>query len=597
MTHVLNGYEFPNKDFPELKFSPNKIKQLSMVSKEPVSYEQFLTKDACNHEDSEKFKEYIPKLEKYRKALASSIKPEYSIAVPASANVLADQQFNAVAYLYKEKLLTPREFEITDTNSPQLIQKISSGAWSSVEVFKAFAKRGTIAHQLTNCAMEIFTDEGLKRAEYLDEYYAKHNKTIGPLHGLPISLKEHYKYKDKVCHASFVSLIDEVSDKHAVTIQILENLGAVFYVRTNQPQCLMHLCSDNNFTGITKCPYNVSLTAGGSSSGEGAMIAFGGAVAGVGSDIGGSIRSPAAFSGCFGLRPSTKRISLLGSKSSFTGLEGILGVCGPLGRTIDDLEIWMDAYINQGKPWELDYECLMMPWRKVSKPKLSDLTIAVIYDDGLVKPTPPIARALKETVAKLKAAGANVIDFKPFKTQEAADIINLLYNCDGNIKAGEYLSKSGEPVKKLSKWYLNYGKGSTPLTVYETHLVIARRDNLRQEYHEYLAAHKIDFILSPTYSNVAPKPAEIYNWSYTSLFNILDLPTLVFQTGLYQDPELDQWDESFQNYEFRSDLEKLELDNYKHDEFVGAPIGLQLSGLHYHDEEVIAAGKSIVEIL
>ena len=90
---------------------------------------------------------------------------------------------------------------------------------------------------------------------------------------------------------------------------------------------------------------------------------------GVGSDIGGSIRSPAAFSGCHGLRPSTRRISARGIAGGADGQESVPSVIGPLARSIDDLEFWMKSYINDGKPWDFDPWCLPIPWRDVSPPK------------------------------------------------------------------------------------------------------------------------------------------------------------------------------------------------------------------------------------
>lgn len=112
------------------------------------------------------------------------------------------------------------------------------------------------------------------------------------------------------------------------------------------------------------------LSSGGSSSGEGAIVGYGGSAIGVGSDIGGSIRAPAAYSGCHGLRPTTKRISVKGGVSSGAGQESVPAVAGPMARSIDDLELWMKAYINEGKPWESDSTSLPMPWRDVSTPKL-----------------------------------------------------------------------------------------------------------------------------------------------------------------------------------------------------------------------------------
>lgn len=564
-----------------------------------VAFEQFLTKDALdNYEDSEKFtKEYLPKLEKYRADLASGLLPEYKAELPTSVEGMAEQQFNAVKYLRDNKLLSEEEFLITDSPAVTIVANIKAGTWSAVQVFKAFAHRATIAHQLTNCALDMFPEEGLQRAQELDAYYKEHGTTIGPLHGLPVSLKEQMNYKGKITHGGYVSKITNVPETHAITTQILEDLGAVFFVRTNQPQTLMHLDGNNNFIGHSKCPYNVALSSGGSSSGEGAIIAFGGTPAGIGSDIGGSIRGPAAFGGCFGLRPTAYRFSKAGGISSGAGQESVPAVEGPLTRSVDDIDFLMDTYINQGKPWVSDCTTLPMAWRKVEKPAPESLTVAIMYDDGIVKPTPPIARGLKEVAAKLAAAGVTVVEFKPIKTQLARDTVHKMYNCDGNYMQRKLLADSGEPLTKLTKWALNYGDGSKVYTVAENRQLNVIRDQLKQEYTDWMNDNKVNMIISPAYSNVSPRPGEIYNWSYTSLFNILDLPTLTVQTGLFQDPKVDKWDETHASYQYRSELEQLELEGYDPEKFVGAPIGLQISGRRYYDEEVVAAGKTFVDIM
>lgn len=564
-----------------------------------ASFEQFLTNDALDtYEDLDKYeKEWKPRVENYRKLLEKGIVPEYKVKLPDTIENLKAQGFNPLKYMYDAKLLTDKEFEITDSSASALVGKIAKGELSSVETFNAFAKRAIIAHQFTNCALELFIDEGLERAKYLDDYYKTNGKTIGPLHGLPISLKEQMDYKGKVTHGGYVSKITNVSEKHSVTTQILETLGAVFYIRTNQPQTLMHLDSNNNFIGLSSNPFNLGLSSGGSSSGEGSLVGFGGSSMGVGSDIGGSIRAPAAFSGCHGLRPSSRRLSTMGGISCNAGQEGVPAVSGPMTRSIDDIELYMKTYINEGKPWELDAWCLPLPWKEVKKPNPEDLTIGVMYDDNLVKASPPIQRAMKQVVLKLKNAGVKVVQFNPIRTDEAYQTINKLYCCDGNYMQRKLLNDSGEPLKKLTKWCLNYGDGSKEYSVPESRKLNVIRDSLRQEYTEYLVKNKIDFILCPAYNNVAPQPERIYNWSYTALFNILDFPTLSFQTGMFQDPKIDVWDSDHHNYKYRSDLEKLECNNYDPEIFNGAPVGLQLAGRRYMDEDVVAAGKTITELL
>ncbi|KAI5949395.1 hypothetical protein KGF54_005630 [Candida jiufengensis] len=563
---------------------------------EPVQFESLLTtEDFQGYEDPEKFKTFVPKLEAYRKKLNDGLIEEYKVELPKPIEELIDEQFNAKKYLYESGALSEKELEITDSKGSKILKEIADGNWSCVEVLKAFAHRTVIAHQLTNCALDLFIEDGLKRAQELDDYYAKNGKTIGPLHGLPVSLKEHYNFRGRVTHGCYVKLVENVTDEHCATLQVLEDLGSIFYVRTSQPQCLMHLCGNNNYNGLTRNPYNLLLSSGGSSSGEGSLITLGGSVFGIGSDIGGSIRSPAAFSGCIGLRPSNHRVSLKGCVAAAAGQESIVVVFGPLARSVDDIELMMKTFINVGQPWNYDQAIPRIPWQEVSKPKPGDLTVAVIRDDGLVRVSPPIRRGLEETVKKLKAAGVKVVEFTPPHTKLAYDTINKMYNCDGNKNQREYLAASGEPLTKLTKWFLNFGDGKKHYTSAENRALNVDREFIRHAYHDYFVENKIDFILTPAYNNVAPQQEEVYNWSYTAMYNILDLPTLAFQTGLFQDPEIDVWTEEDKNYEYRSDLERLENENYLPEKFKGAPIGLQLSARRYHDEELLAGAKTIID--
>lgn len=562
-----------------------------------ISYGGFIKKAHLEgFEDSEKYKSWEPKVKKYKEKLVSSIPKEFRIALPADIAELQEKGFNGVDFLYKSGVLSGKEIEITDMSAGDLLAKMALSELSAEEVFKAFAHRACVAHQLTNCAAEIFYDEGLERAKYLDKYLKEKGAPIGPLHGLPISLKEQMNYANKITHGGYVSQLTNVPEKHGVTTQVLENLGAVFYVRTNQPQSLMHLDSNNNITGATRNPYHLGLSPGGSSSGEGAIVTLGGSSIGVGSDIGGSIRAPAAFCGCHGLRPTSKRVSTSGGVSSGMGQESVLAVAGPLARSIDEIDLFMKHYINSGKPWELDGSLIPMKWRDVPVPDPKKLKVGIMCDDGLVKPSPPIVRALKFASEKLRAAGVDVVDFKPIKADVASDTVLKMYNCDGNEKQRQLLSASGEPLKELTKYILSQGDGSRPYSVQQNRMLNFIRDSLRTEYTEAMVKQKVDIILCPTYNNVAPRPEKIFNWSYTSLFNILDFPSLSLQTGLFQDPSIDTWDDDHKDYVFRNDLEKLECALYDPALFNGAPIALQVATRRYFDEELVAASKLLVKL-
>lgn len=135
---------------------------------------------------------------------------------------------------------------------------------------------------------ELLPERAVARARFLDEYFARHKKPIGALHGLPISVKEHIGLKGLGLNAGYVAWYDKVADDDAHVLQILERAGAVFHARTTEPQTMMHLETDSNLYGVTVNPYNSNLSAGGSSGGEGALIALRGSCLGIGTDIGGN---------------------------------------------------------------------------------------------------------------------------------------------------------------------------------------------------------------------------------------------------------------------------------------------------------------------
>ena len=151
----------------------------------------------------------------------------------------------------------------------------------------AITKSPANAQHKVNCITELLPDRALSRAAELDTYLAEHKKPIGPLHGLPISVKEHIGMKGLGLNAGFIAWWDNRASEDALLLQILYRAGAVFYARTTQPQALMHLETASNYYGTTVNPFNRALTCGGSSGGEGALLGLRGSCMGIGSDIGG----------------------------------------------------------------------------------------------------------------------------------------------------------------------------------------------------------------------------------------------------------------------------------------------------------------------
>ncbi|OBA21778.1 amidase [Metschnikowia bicuspidata var. bicuspidata NRRL YB-4993] len=551
--------------------------------------------DSNDTTDPAKFENWKTKITAYCQKLSAEVKGPYNIAdSELPLDDVLESGINAIEF--GEKFLLTEEKEITELEGTVLAKKIAAGEISSVQAFEAYAKRAVIAHQLTNCAMELFLDESLQRAKDLDEYFTKNGKVVGVLHGLPVSVKEHLDIKGKVTHSSFVGWLDHVSSETSISVQNLYDQGAILYVRTSEPQTMMHLCSNNNITGKTRNPWNTKLTPGGSSSGEGAIAAMKGSVFGLGSDIGGSVRAPAAFCGVWGLRPSSKRLSLKHTSCGYVDQvqELVFPVLGPLARSADDLDLFMKAIIDK-EPWKTDAEVLPIPWRDAPEPKPQTLKIAIIYDDGYVKPTPPIIRGLKTAAKKLVDAGVSVVEWDNINVKEIVEATYAGYNYDGNHTQKKQLAVSGEPLLPLTAKTFSFGCGDAGLSGLDVQKLCYIRDKNRNQYLMQMNDQGIDFILSPTYVSVASKPETIHYWGYTNLWNMLDFPNVIFPTGIHVDSELDAKDTT---YVARNDVEEYEYGLYTSPEdFLGAPVALQLTGRRYTDETVVKAAKVLQAII
>lgn len=291
-------------------------------------------------------------------------------------------QLNVLDVPRTSGILTDDELHMLSLDVPQLLDAYRSKTWTVRQVLTAYLKHSVIINQLTNFATEFLADEALARADELDAHLASTGTLAGPLHGIPVSVKEQLALAGRINHGGFVSLIARpppAEDAHLA--QLFRAAGAVLHVRTSIPQSLMHLDCENNITGRTLNPRDLRLSPGGSSGGEGVSIGAGCAVLGIGTDIGGSVRAPAAFNNCYGLRPTALRVPVLGQTGVSGGQESIRGVAGPLARSVEGLEIWMRSVLEQ-EPWEYETSLMPVPWRKDVKFTPGDFTIGVMWDDG-----------------------------------------------------------------------------------------------------------------------------------------------------------------------------------------------------------------------
>lgn len=194
-----------------------------------------------------------------------------------------------------------------------------------------------------------------------------------------------------------------IQNDDSAIVKTLRSAGAVFYCKTTMTQGGMTLETVSNLWGRTLNPFNTNIGAGGSSGGDGALVAMKGSPVAPSSDIGGSIRTPAAFNGLYGMRPTALRIPKGGWESTKTGQISIRDSAGPVCHSVDDLRLFTRV-LNAHPLNKYDVTSVPVPWREVSLPQ-GKIAFGLMKWDGAVMPHPPILRALEDTKQKLISAG------------------------------------------------------------------------------------------------------------------------------------------------------------------------------------------------
>lgn len=149
------------------------------------------------------------------------------------------EQLNVADFVETCGFLTTRERDITNTSAVDLVQQMAAGSLTAVDTVTAFLKRAHVVHQLTNFATEFLVDAALETAAELDAHFKATRKIKGPLHGIPISVKEHISIKGLICHSSYVVWADNIAEDDALIVKCAKAAGGVIHVRTNIPQTLL----------------------------------------------------------------------------------------------------------------------------------------------------------------------------------------------------------------------------------------------------------------------------------------------------------------------------------------------------------------------
>lgn len=531
-------------------------------------------------------------------ALCTSILEEFAEKVPnhlrLPKTLFENPPKNVTAVPRECGLLSPAEIEITENyDATELAAAIASKKLTAVAVATAFAKRAIVAHQVTCCLMEWFMDEAIETAKALDEHLEKTGKTVGPLHGVPISVKEHMPLAG---HWTVVGYMDtrRKDTQDCQMMAILRRAGAVFYCKTIQPQSIMHLESVSVYGRVLN-PYNVNLSAGGSTGGEAALVAMRGSVLGVGTDIGGSVRGPAGFCGIYGFKPTSYTLPMKDFLVGGFGAElNVLCSTGPMCASLRDMDLFMSV-VTTAKPYLTDPRLIPIPWTGLkSTPKPGPLKVGFMMDDGAIVPQPPVTSALNWAKQQLEASSDfSVTTFKPFGGAQAMKNIRLAYWPDGGKTLKNHLAATKEPMFPLTQWIIKDAEGQDLSSDGLLQQRLAR-DEFRCAFAEHWQSQDVDVVVCPVFVGPACEHDTAFYWNYTAFWNYIDYPGVVVPTPVKAKAK---GVESYADGVALSEECKHVRKMWEDGDFEGAPINLQVVARKYHDNDLFAALEKMKGVL
>ncbi len=403
---------------------------------------------------------------------------------------------------------------------------------------------------------------------------------LGPLHGVPLSIKSSIDVAGHRCEAGTRLRAGHIASEDAPLVARLRAAGAVILGVTNTPELLMAWETDNLLYGRTNNPWDVMRTAGGSSGGEAAGIAAGLSAGGVGSDGGGSIRVPAHFCGICGLKPTPGRIPSTGHYPKAGGPFALIGVVGPMARTIEDVRTLFEVMAE----WDDGDPCSapVGPGTQYSIPSNQkergldtgnwELGTAVGFfeDDGRTPVTKETREAVNRAASLLSGRGFRVEAFRPEGLEEARQLWWEFFGRAGGMILEPLLRGHESEMSPILREFLEWTKAAPAHTGESLLAAWLGRDAVREKI--LLQMRKYPVLICPTAAipafrhgerewQVEGEPVKYLDaWSYCEWFNLLGFPAAVVPMG-YSDE--------------------------------GLPIGVQIVGRPWEEEVVLAVAAEL----
>jgi Asp-tRNA(Asn)/Glu-tRNA(Gln) amidotransferase A subunit family amidase len=445
----------------------------------------------------------------------------------------------------------------------EITREIRSKNVSPVEIVAFHLKRVETLKPKLNAFVHLDA-EGARRQASASEGSVLRGEQLGPLHGVPLTIKSCIDVTGWPCPAGSLLRKDCVPKQDAPLVSRLKAAGAILLGNTNTPEFLMAYETDNLLTGKTSNPWNLAHSSGGSSGGEAAAISAGCSAGGVGSDGGGSIRVPAHFCGICGLKPTPGSIPATGHFPPGAGAFSWIGVVGPMARTIADVRSLFEVMAG---PDAGDALSAPVPVRAYREGELRGMRVGILESDALGAATPETCAAVERAAKLLAERGFTVEPFRLNGLDRALDLWWFFFGpVIGNLLRHSVAGHEDQ-VSPMLREYLPYATSGDPITLNQFTRACADRDLLRAEILRQM--QNTPALLSPVSTNPAFRhgegnylPGSGYRdtMRFSQWLNLTGFPGASVPVGVSKE---------------------------------GLPIGVQVIGRPFEDELVLAVAEAI----
>jgi fatty acid amide hydrolase len=508
----------------------------------------------------------------------------------------------------------PEHEQILALSDENLLRDLQERRLTAVQVLDAFIAKAFEIQKKHNCIVQ-FIPEAKEWAKELDAL----KEVKGPFHGLPISIKDNCGIKGLDSTLGLGKRCFIPAQDHSVIVKVLLDLGAVPFCKTNVPQTLISFGCANPVFGVTTNFLNDKLSPGGSSGGEATLIAGGGSILGIGSDIGGSVRIPAHFSGIFGFKGTKDRLSGLGYQASIPNIVGVAGVPGLLSKSLDTLIDCFRLLVDEKRQNKYDPVALPLPWNKELFNTKRKLRIGYYTNLSYYPLVGDTEATVLEAKSALEADGHTLV---PFEMPDSFEMMKLVVDlCFADH--GSHLSNSwkGEPIPlamltnfilyNSPMWFRKLAASivEQPIPFIHTKRAatffrggsgnskdlwtrLGDRKKMIEDLTNQWKKLNLDLLLCPSF----PFPAVATNLTgrlqsavvYTMIWNLFDFPAGCVKWGSESGRNVDAYDD-------QSDFMMMKAATAAR-QAVGMPISVQIVGLPYQDEFVLRGMKEVEKV-